>query len=236
MRLAEPDGPALRAVAADEPRLVQEPVDHAELRVVHPLPGEHADRDGQRERDDDERAHELFPLEALEQEEGEARTQNALEDGRHHQEHDAVAEGVPEGVHLPGGAEVAEADELRHLVTDAGIAQGEVERKQEGDADEEQDVEGGGGQQQVAERQATTGVRVPPRAGAATPRGRLGGGASRRPRAVTQYRHARLCLAKIRRYSPTPHFTASSTDVPRATRVKMSGRTNWRATSWIWGV
>src|SRR5947208_2544257 len=88
MRLAEPDGPALRAVAADQPGPAENPVDHAELRVVHPLPREHADRDGQRERDDDEDANELLAPEDLEEEEREGGTEEALTYGGYNQERD----------------------------------------------------------------------------------------------------------------------------------------------------
>src|SRR5204862_3783816 len=140
----------------------------------------------------------------------------------------------PEGVHLPGGAEVAEADERRHLVADAGVAHGEPEREEEGNADQEQDVKGRGRQQHVPESEAPAGARAPPPGGDPRPRGDgLGGGPRRRFRAAAQRcRHAFLCLEKIRRYSPTPHFRDSSMDCPRATRVKMSGSTNWSATSW----
>src|SRR5207249_4434851 len=79
MRLAEPDRPVGRAVPADQSRAAQRPVDHAELRVVHPLPGEHTDRDRQCERNHHETADELLSLELLEQEEGERRAQNTLE-------------------------------------------------------------------------------------------------------------------------------------------------------------
>src|SRR5262249_61282269 len=80
VRLAEPDGPTLRAVTADEPGAAQSPIDDAELRVVHPLPGQHADGYGQGEGDDDERPNELLPTEVLTGEEGRARAQHALVD------------------------------------------------------------------------------------------------------------------------------------------------------------
>src|SRR5215471_10877497 len=239
MRLAKPDGPARGSVAANEPEPAQAPVDHAELRVVHPLPGQHADRDGQRERDDDETSDQLLALEVLEQKEGQARAQHALEDGRDNQEHDAVAERDPEGVHLPGGPEVLEANEPRHRFAHIGVADGQVQREQEGHADQEQDIEGRGRQQHVAEGEPTRGRVGKPSAGAGSLPQRNGGGpgAGRvRTAAGQTCRHARLCLAKIRRYSPTPQFREASTDSPRATRVKMSGNTKRLATSWICGV
>src|SRR5438445_13541277 len=94
----------------------------------------------------------LFPYTTLlKQEESQRRAQQALEDRRHDEEHDAVLEGDPEGVHLPGGPEILEADEPGYRIADVGVAHGEPEGGQERRPDEEQHVERGGPQQRVAE-------------------------------------------------------------------------------------
>src|SRR5262249_6858905 len=197
-----------------------------------PLPGQHADGDRQREGNDHEAANQLLALEILQQQEGQRRTEQTLEDGRHHEEDHAVAEGEPEQVHLPRGAEVLDADEVRDRVADAGVADREVEREEERRGDKQQHVERCGREQRVAEHQPAWAV--------AQPRSRDGryrhnGGPGHRVRAAAKraLRHARLCLAKIRWYSPIPHFMTSSIAWPRATRVNMSGRTKRLTTSWI---
>ena len=146
---------------------------------------------------------------------------------------------IQKDVHLPGRPEVFQADEGGDGFAHIGVAHRQVEREEERNADQQGDVERRRRQQQVAERQPPAGIGPPPRGGTAPPSDRRGGRASRRLRAVTRrstHRHARLYFEKIRRYSPTPHFSDSSTEVPRATFVKISGSTNKLATSWICGV
>src|SRR5262249_53249071 len=138
-------------------------------------------------------------------------------------------------VHLPGGAEVLESDEAGHGIADVGVADRQVEREEERRADQEQHVERGRRQQRVAEHEPLRALSAPPLEGQAACGSLNRGGPDSGVRAAAERtcRHARLCLAKIRRYSPTPHFMTSSTFWPRAIRVNMSGTTNRLTTSWI---
>src|SRR5262249_52778307 len=155
-----------------------------------------------------------------------------LEHGRDDEKDHAVAKGEPEQVHLPRGAEVLDTDEVRDRVADAGVADGEIEREEERRGDEEQHVERRRREQRVAEHQPARAVAQPrSRDGAGGYRHNGGPGHRVRAAAERGLRHARLCLAKIRWYSPIPHFITSSIAWPRATRVNMSGSTKRLTTS-----
>src|SRR3989475_10945807 len=160
--LGQPHRPIRGAIAPDEPDPAQKPVDDAELGVVHPLPGQHADADRQRERNHDQAAYELPSPEGLEQEEREGRAEKALENGTDHREDDAVLEGDIEDIALQSGPEVLQANEVRDGGTDVGVAQGQVHREDEGRTDEQQNVENRGSQQKVTEAQSPGGLTSEP--------------------------------------------------------------------------
>ena len=198
VRLAQPHRPVSGAVGSDDADPAQEPVDDTELGVVHPLPAEHADTDRERERDHDEAANELLAPEGLKQEKREAGSEQALEDGGHQGEADAVAERDEEDVALEGGPEILQPDEVRRGVGDRGIAQRQKEREQERNSDEEQHVEDGGREQEVAEGESPGRLaREPPsRARANSDRDGSGPGACRvRAAARRASGHACLCFA-----------------------------------------
>src|SRR5207245_9945860 len=174
--LAQPHRPVRGAVGSDDADPAQKPVDDAELRVVHPLPPEHADTDRERERDHDEAADELLAPEGLKQEKREAGPEQALEDGGHHGEADAVTERDEEDVALEGGPEVLQPYEARRRVGDRGIAQRQKEREQERSSEDKTDYEDGGGEQEIAKGETPGRLAREPPSGARPNSDRNGSG------------------------------------------------------------
>ena len=195
MGLAQPHRPAGGTVGPDDPDAAQEPVDDTELRVVHPLPPKHADADGERERDHHEAADELPSPEGLEQEKRETGAEQALEDGSHHREPDAVAECDVEDVALESRAKVLQPHEARRRVGDRRIAQRQKEREQERSSHEEQDVEDGRREQEVAEGESPGRLAREPPARTRPNSDRDGGGPGAcRLRAAARRARGHACL------------------------------------------
>ena len=89
----------------------------------------------------------------LGQQEGQAGTQQALEDGRHASEQDRVAQRGEEDRRLEQADEVVEADKVAEAAgADVGVADAEVEGQHERVADHGDRVEDGARHQQQAER------------------------------------------------------------------------------------
>src|SRR5262249_44492683 len=156
-----------------------------------------ADADRERERDDDEAANELSSPEGLKQEERERRPEEALEHGGDQREADTVAERDVEHVALERGPEVLQSDEARAVVADIRIAHRQIEREHEWGPDEEEHVEDGRGEQEVAEREPSGRLARKPSTRARATGDRDGGGPRAcRSRAAARrgYCHA-LCLA-----------------------------------------
>src|SRR5262249_7596711 len=121
------------------------PVDDAELRVEHPLPGEDAQRDRERPGEHEEPSDHLAGGERPEQEEGEGGAEDALRDPRAERKDEGVAERELEDRVADDRSEVLQPDETAHGLLDRRGAQAEIDRKEERVAYQRGHEEDGGG-------------------------------------------------------------------------------------------
>src|SRR6202035_4675619 len=107
VRIAQPVDPA-----CDQAEMVEQPVENAECRVEHPLPGEGREHGRDDEGQQDESAGQSLAAEIAVEQHGQPQSERQLEDGGYTRIKESVVDGGTEDPVIEDLVEVGEADEL----------------------------------------------------------------------------------------------------------------------------
>ena len=117
------------------------PVDHAVERIEHPLPGDGGERDRHRERQNDQRPHDLAAGERPQQQEGAELSEHEAEQLRSEREDEGVAQRLDESRVFDDLLEVRQTDKLPGRIVDRVGADRIIDREQKRQTDQQQDID-----------------------------------------------------------------------------------------------